>query len=560
MNAATTSDRADEQAEQLERVGGPGAEAEAGEQQRERLLDPARTQVEQVEEVGRQQQQREVGDVVEPLAPAARDRVGGERQRPRRLDRPGREAAGEHRAGVAAPAARGVGVGAAAERVVEQPEQGDAEHVDHPAPQLGIEQVEVGAIVEHRQRRQRQQRAGDERRAGGERDPAPAVVLAREAGAQHVGEPGAEQQRGQSAAESARPGLSISCARRRRSRGSPGRAGRAAGVGRLLDAESRPRRRRARRRAPPARELVDVVDAGQRRDRRRTRSSSGRCRCARRRRSGLPGPGLRMPSMSRVLDPVGVVGSRVATRSSGRWRTTTTAVDVARLAAVAAEAAPRAARRTDCRRARATGRRARRRAVSAAPRGLVAPRAPRGPRSAARPGVGRLADDGDLARRSRRRARARARMSSASAGSSSPRATTATSRPRSRLATTAGCDRVAELALGLELGLELVDLVAGLVEVRFEARLEVLGGARDEVGAEADPDQDADREGEEDGRERGRVVARRIAHQRSKRDLDLQPDEVEELLQRRRADHDDHDQDQRARRNAHICQPLTPGL
>ena len=49
----------------------------------ERLLDPARPQVEQVEEVGGQQQQREVGDVVDALAAEARGRVGGQRAAPR---------------------------------------------------------------------------------------------------------------------------------------------------------------------------------------------------------------------------------------------------------------------------------------------------------------------------------------------------------------------------------------------------------------------------------------------------------------------------------------------
>ena len=74
---------------------------------------------------------------------------------------------------MAAPAARRVGGGAAAERVVEQAEQRDPEHVDDPLAQPGVEQVEVGAVVEHRQRRQGDQRARDQRRAGGKGDLAP---------------------------------------------------------------------------------------------------------------------------------------------------------------------------------------------------------------------------------------------------------------------------------------------------------------------------------------------------------------------------------------------------
>ncbi len=102
----------------------------------------------------------------------------------------------EHGPGVAAPAARGVGSAAAPERVVEQAEQRDAEHVDDPAAQLGVEQVEVGAVVEDRERRQRDQRAGDQRRSGRERDPPAGIVLAREPGPKHVGEPRAEGERG----------------------------------------------------------------------------------------------------------------------------------------------------------------------------------------------------------------------------------------------------------------------------------------------------------------------------------------------------------------------------
>ncbi len=72
---------------------GPGAEAEPGAQQRQPLLRPPRTQVEQVEEVGGEDQQRHVGEVAPGLETAPGDHVGGQRQRPDRLDRPGREPA-----------------------------------------------------------------------------------------------------------------------------------------------------------------------------------------------------------------------------------------------------------------------------------------------------------------------------------------------------------------------------------------------------------------------------------------------------------------------------------
>ncbi len=70
-----------------------GARAEAGAEQRQPLLGPPRPQVEQVEEVGGEDQQRHVGQVAPRLQAAAGDDVGGEGERPDRLDRPGREAA-----------------------------------------------------------------------------------------------------------------------------------------------------------------------------------------------------------------------------------------------------------------------------------------------------------------------------------------------------------------------------------------------------------------------------------------------------------------------------------
>ncbi|MEZ5078199.1 MAG: hypothetical protein R2725_12250 [Solirubrobacterales bacterium] len=60
---------------------------------------------------------------------------------------------------MAAPAARGRLGLTLAERVVEEAEKGDAEQVGQPATQLGLEQVEVGAVVEEGERRQRDQRS-----------------------------------------------------------------------------------------------------------------------------------------------------------------------------------------------------------------------------------------------------------------------------------------------------------------------------------------------------------------------------------------------------------------
>ena len=130
-------------------------------------------------------------------------------------------------------------------------------------------------------------------------------------------------------------------------------------------------------------------------------------------------------------------------------------------------------------------------------------------------------------------------------GSRPPRATSATRWSRSRPADDRREHRLVEVALGPELALQRVDLRRPRVEVGLQAPLDVVGGAGDDVGAEPDADQDPDREREEHGGQRGRVVASRVPHQRFSSDLDLQPDEVEELRQRRRAQHDDHDQRQR---------------
>ena len=66
------------------------------------------------------------------------------------------------------PATRRPGGRAATQRVVEESEQRHAEHVDGPPAQPRVEQVEVGAIVQQCQRRQRDQRAGNQDGAGRE--------------------------------------------------------------------------------------------------------------------------------------------------------------------------------------------------------------------------------------------------------------------------------------------------------------------------------------------------------------------------------------------------------
>ena len=163
------------------------------EQDHERLLDPSGAQVEEVEEVRRQQQQGEVGEVAGPLAAEAGDGECGEAECPGGLDRTGREPPRQHRPGMAAPAARRIAGVAAPEHVVEEAEQGDPQQVGGPAVEAGLEEVEVGAIVEDRQRRQRDHRDRDHQRAARERDRPPAPVLPGQAAPQHVRRPGRQQ-------------------------------------------------------------------------------------------------------------------------------------------------------------------------------------------------------------------------------------------------------------------------------------------------------------------------------------------------------------------------------
>ena len=161
----------------------------------EGLLHPPGPKVEQVEEVGGEQQQREIGEVVEVLPPAPGHRVGGQGQGAHRLDRAGREAAVQDRPGVPSPPAGRIGRRAPAEGVVEKAEQRDADDVGRPPAELGIQQVEIGPVVEHREWGQRHQRAGDQHSSGRESGSDAAVVLAHQARMHHVVEPAAGEQR-----------------------------------------------------------------------------------------------------------------------------------------------------------------------------------------------------------------------------------------------------------------------------------------------------------------------------------------------------------------------------
>ena len=93
---------------------------------------------------------------------------------------------------MAAPAARRVGGGAPSEGVVEEAEEGDAQQVGQPLPQPRRQQVEVGAVVEDRQRRQRDQRHHRQDRPEREGELGAAVVGADEAGVAQPPRPGGQ--------------------------------------------------------------------------------------------------------------------------------------------------------------------------------------------------------------------------------------------------------------------------------------------------------------------------------------------------------------------------------
>src|SRR5680860_714610 len=182
--------RAEEDPGQLQRGQGPGAETKTGTEQHQGLLGPARAGVEQIEQISGQDQQGDVGQVAAGLAAGAADDVGGDRQGADRLDRAGREPAGRQRTQVAAPTARRAGLATAAEGIDEEAQEDDAQQVDDPAAQVGVEQVEIGALVDESQRCEGDQGGGGEDRAEREGDRGATVVLAQMTGlaqAAHAG-------------------------------------------------------------------------------------------------------------------------------------------------------------------------------------------------------------------------------------------------------------------------------------------------------------------------------------------------------------------------------------
>ncbi len=80
------------------------------------------------------------------------------------------------------------------QRVVEEAEEGDADHVGKPAAQFGIEQVQVAPIVEEGERRQRHQRRGRQHRAEREGEPGAAEVLPHQTGVEQAADAGRNDQ------------------------------------------------------------------------------------------------------------------------------------------------------------------------------------------------------------------------------------------------------------------------------------------------------------------------------------------------------------------------------
>lgn len=102
------------------------------------------------------------------------------------------ELAAHHRSGMPAPAPRRVVRGAAADGVVEEAEKRDSYDVGEPAAQVGIEEIDVGAVVEHRERRERHQRGREQDRPERKGDARRAVVLARHPGLAQRPDPGGQ--------------------------------------------------------------------------------------------------------------------------------------------------------------------------------------------------------------------------------------------------------------------------------------------------------------------------------------------------------------------------------
>ena len=169
----------------------PGAQAEAGEQQRERLLDPSRAAGREVEEVRRQQEQEQVDDVAE-VVPASPDVANAaSASAPTALMKPVENRPARTASRVAAPAAGRVG----------RRRRGRARRRSARAAPCRARTPPSGASSGSS--RSRSARSFENRPAapgpsseqatstapGGERDLAAAVVLGGRARSPHVGDP-----------------------------------------------------------------------------------------------------------------------------------------------------------------------------------------------------------------------------------------------------------------------------------------------------------------------------------------------------------------------------------
>src|SRR5215218_632224 len=169
----------------------PGDERQQRAEQQERLRRTARPQVEQVEEVGRQHQQRDCQQVLANALDVGRHlkREQSEGERADRLQRAGAELAGQERPSVAAPAARLAG-----EQVVDKAKQCNTERVRELGLYVPVERIELGDQHEACPKANDQHPSRDDRYPTRERKPHPAVVLPREALRLQVSQDGRRQQ------------------------------------------------------------------------------------------------------------------------------------------------------------------------------------------------------------------------------------------------------------------------------------------------------------------------------------------------------------------------------
>ena len=128
-------------------------------------------------------------------------------------------------------------------------------------------------------------------------------------------------------------------------------------------------------------------------------------------------------------------------------------------------------------------------------------------------------------------------------------------------------DRLGQLLLGAELPAEGRDLVSRVEQVALEAGLELAGCVVDDVLAEPCADQDADAEREEYRGERSDVIARRVPHRPRnasgstsdpEQNAQFQPEQRDQVLERRRRGDDDEMSASDAARNTDRRRPLVP--